>query len=222
MNPHQTFEIVCKYLKHQPAVNAAIFNTLRILKQLNKGDTYYESYLSHFAKYGSLFVDSYHVMWGIGTELQPQRILEIGCRVGTSAIQLLSPMVTHRPERVVLVDCFSDGFNSPHIVRMNLKHMNLMWPCVEIVTAKSEEFMKTEDKYDYVLIDGDHAKDAARLDLRNAVPLLDSGGILIFDDLSIDGCDLDDVWKDFCEINANEFHFAQNYNGKGIGVGVKK
>lgn len=40
------------------------------------------------------------------------------------------------------------------------------------------------EQYDMILVDGDHSKDGAPLDLRQSWPLLKPNGILLFDDLT--------------------------------------
>ena len=46
--------------------NAVIFSVLRIIKQGNPGDTYYEAYKSHLAKRGESFYDLYHYFFSPG------------------------------------------------------------------------------------------------------------------------------------------------------------
>ena len=41
------------------------------------------------------------------------------------------------------------------------------------------------------------------------------------DDLSPDGMSLDDVWQEFKLGYKDEFEWFEDYNGKGIGWGIK-
>jgi len=213
-------------LRHNKKVNAAIFNTMRILKRINLGDTYYENYLWHYEKRKETFVDVYHLMWAIGSCLNPEYILEIGSRTGISICQLMSAMMI-KPKMVTLCDIFNDSFISPDVVKMNMKYLNLP---VDVVSFEVGDSTKTlpmllaknqEVRYDYILVDGDHSREVAAIDLRNAVPMLASPGIILFDDIGDDGCSLMPVWEEFKKEYENKFYFVEDLNGKGVGVGVK-
>lgn len=227
MNPQETFLKMQSFLHPRKVVNAAVFNTLRILKQKNKGDSYYENYKWHYQKRGEEFMDYYHLLWQMGSELNIERVIEIGCRTGISICQFLSSKYDYTDLRIVLFDIFNDGFISPEIVKMNLKHLNIPTNIVEFKIGSSLETVPKykeehpEEKFDYILVDGCHDKVIATQDLENVVPMLDDAGILIFDDISTDGCNLKDVWDKFKVGYVDHFYFDENLDGKGIGIGVK-
>jgi predicted O-methyltransferase YrrM len=135
---------------------------------------------------------------------------------------------------VYLFDVFNDGFISPEVVKMNLRVLNLPLDKIHFIVGDSlktvPEFVekcgcqgfKSPGALDYILVDGCHEKEIARQDLDNVVPLLVKGGLLFFDDIAPDGCDLIDVWNDFKKAHAEEFFFHENMDGKGIGIGVKR
>jgi predicted O-methyltransferase YrrM len=211
-----------------PEINAAIFNTMRILKGINKGDTYLENYQWHNNKRGDKFLDYYHLLWTIGAVYNPKRIMEIGCRTGISICQLLSACKDYTAyadvdfKKVVLFDMFADGLISPGLIKRNLKHLNIpVEPEFIIGDSKVTVPQYTSGTFEYILVDGDHSKEGAMIDLTNVIPLLETGGILIFDDISEDGVSLDDVWQNFKSQHQDEFQFAEDYNGKGFGIGVK-
>ena len=77
-------------------------------------------------------------------------------------------------------------------------------------------------QFDYVLVDGDHDKRAARRDLENVSGMLAPAGILVFDDIAQDGCGLDDVWQQFKDEHPAEYLYAEDHAGKGVGVGVRR
>lgn len=216
-------------LDHDPVINAAVFNTLRILKAKNPGDTYLEAYQGHWSKQGPRFFDYYHLLWSIGAHWPMQRVMEIGCRTGISICQFLSAVPDPGSVEVFLFDIFADGFTSPNLVKMNLRALNLPTDRIHFIVGDScvevPKFVDTERRggsMDYILVDGNHERPAARQDLENVIPLLKEGGILLFDDIAPDGCALIDVWDAFKAAHAQEFYFAENMNGKGIGVGVKR
>ena len=230
----QMSEIQMDILEMDPAMSlAAIFNTMRILKNVNKGDAYYENYLSMRERYGNRFFDTYQLLWGIGIHAKPKRILEIGTRTGISLCQLLSAMdhkAIQNIEKIVCVDPF-DVWTSPNLVRANLKYLNLPSEPekVEILAIKSEEYFNSASKdrdgfgFDYILVDGDHSKEVAKKDLDAAHKLLDKGGIIVFDDISTapGECALLDVWDKFKSEHKDEYIFGEVLEGKGVGVGTK-
>jgi hypothetical protein len=223
-SPEQMSKFIEKHLKHDVVTNAAVFNTLRILKKYNPGDTYYEAYLGHLQKQGIKFVDYYHLLWAIGAHWRLDNIMEIGCRTGISICQLLSAMPDPKVPEVYLFDVFNDGFISPEVVKMNLRALNLPLDKIHFIVGDSLKTVPEKKLIcmDYVLVDGCHEKKIARQDLENVVPSLAKAGLLFFDDLSKDGCDLIDVWDDFKKAHAEEFFFHENLDGKGIGIGVKR
>lgn len=214
-------------LKANALNNAVIFNTMRILKRVNPGDTYLENYMGHYQKNGDNFFDTYHLMWVIGAVHKPKRILEIGVRTGISICQLLSAYIDHSIiERITLCDTFNDGFCSPELVKLNMKHLNLYEPIkdkVEWLIGDSKDSVpKLEGEFSYILVDGSHDKKDARQDLENVVRLCAKHGFILFDDIGKDGCDLKDVWEDFKSAHKDEFIFEENYSGKGVGWCVRK
>jgi len=212
--------------------NEVIFSVLRILKKVNPGDLYYEAYLGHLAKRQESFFDIYHLAWAWAIEHKPKRILEIGTRTGLSMCQLLSAYIDYSNiERVVSFDLFNDGFISPSLVKLNLKSLNIPQTVIdkiEFVIGDSKQtvpqFVKDNptQQFDWVLVDGSHEKLDARLDLESVRSLVAPGGILVFDDIDPDGMSLDDVWQQFKSDYKDEFEWFENYDGKGVGWGVKR
>ena len=208
---------------------AAIFNTMRILKRVNPGDMYLEAYLGHLQRSGDDFYDSYMLMWEVAVTLAPRRILEIGTRTGISLCQILSAYINSSViEKIVCVDPFEDEFLSPKLVLSNLKSLNLPWEKVTFRIGKSEaafpELIEGGWRFDYILVDGDHAKSVARQDLEWSAQLCDPGGIIVFDDISDapGECALIDVWEDFKKAHETEFYFEQRMSGKGVAWAIKK
>lgn len=208
---------------------AAIFSVMRILKAVNPGDTYYENYLGMRERYGISFFDTYQLLWKIGVTRAPKRILEIGTRTGISLCQLLSSMsrkALDAIETIVCVDPF-DQWTSPNLVRKNLKYLNL--PSdekVKIHPIKSEDYFKNAEgeTFDFILVDGDHSKEAAAKDLDAAFELIETGGIIVFDDISTNPgeCALRDVWDAWKAKHAAEFFFKENMEGKGVAWAIRK
>jgi predicted O-methyltransferase YrrM len=204
-------------------LTAQVLNNLRILKAKNPGDTYYEEYLKHSERDGVDFYDQYHFAIVRAVLHKPKRILEIGVRTGLSICNLLSAYRNPaEAERVVLCDVWNDGFASPEIVKMYLRALNINVNPEFIVGDSKIEVPKIQGEFDYILVDGDHGKEAARLDLENVVRLCAKGGVIVFDDISPFGCNLLDVWEAFKEAHKDEFIFDQNMKGKGTAWAEKK
>ena len=206
--------------------NAIIFSILRIIKQANPGDTYYDAYLGHLAKRGDSFRDTYHYAWERVISSSPKRVLEIGTRTGISLCQLLSAYIDYSGiERIVTCDLFNDGFISVNLAKHNLKLCGIPQSIIDkvefLVGDSKTEIPKLEGKFDYCLIDGDHSREGARADLENVCKLVEQGGVIVFDDVSEDGCGLIDVWNSFKEAHKGEFEFNEDFNGKGLATGVK-
>jgi predicted O-methyltransferase YrrM len=212
--------------------NEVIFSVMRILKRINPGDTYYESYLGHLAKRKETFFDIYHLAWAWVIENHPKRILEIGTRTGISLAQLLSAYIDYSGiEKIVSFDLFNDGFLSPSLVKLNLKTLNIPQYIIDKIEFVVGDSKKTVPQYitdhpteqfDYILVDGSHEKIDARLDLENVRPLVASKGVLVFDDITPDGMNLDDVWQEFKSVYKDEFEWFEDYNGKGCAWAIKK
>jgi predicted O-methyltransferase YrrM len=206
----------------------AIFNLMKKLKEVNPGDLWLEAYQGHLAKRGSSFYDTYHTMMRIGKTMNPKNILEIGCRSGISLCQLLSSCTDYADKNVYLFDVFNDGFISPALVEMNLEFLNIPTNMVTFITGPSGETMpkfkfdNPDLKFDYILVDGSHDKRDAKVDLDNVSNMLNPGGVIIFDDIAPDGCDLIDVWNTWKAEQAEAFRYFENFDGKGVGVAVKQ
>lgn len=207
-------------------LTAYILNNLRILKAKNPGDTYYEEYLKHTEREGDNFYDQYCFAVERAITHKPKRILEIGVRTGLCIANMLS---AYRDlsgiERIVLMDIWNDGFASPAIVQMNMRALNVgsVIPKTEFIIGDSKNYVpKLEGQFDYILVDGDHAKEAACIDLENVVRLCAPGGVIVFDDISPHGCNLLDVWEAFKETHKAEFNFAEDMHGKGTAIAFKK
>lgn len=200
-----------------------IFSVLRTLKAVNSGDQYYEAYLGHYAKQGKKFFDIYHFSWEWVIKNKPKRILEIGTRTGLSLCQLLSGYIHSEYdsiERIVCCDIFADGFISPELVKLNLKTLNIPENVIEKIEFKvgdsKVEIPKLEGKFDYILVDGCHERESAKLDLDNVSNLINNNGVIVFDDIAPDGCNLIDIWLKWKHEQGNKFDYFEDFNGKGV------
>jgi predicted O-methyltransferase YrrM len=214
--------------EYSPLAVATIFNTMRILKRLNPGDTYLEAYKGHLSRNPGKFFDTYCLLWQIGAEVAPGRILEIGTRTGISLCQLLSSYVDINViQRVVSIDPY-DHFTSPALVRANLKYLNIPTDKMEFIVGKSQDELpklyESGERFNLILVDGDHSREACRNDMELSHKLLEPGGIMLVDDLSNapGECGLIVVFDAFKEKHKEEYDYGVNLTGKGIGWCIKK
>lgn len=209
----------------------AVLSTLRTLKRVNPGDTYYEEYLKKFAANPDFF-DQYHLAWQRNQTHRIKRIMEIGTRAGGSLCQMLAGMTDYDGVQVVSFDLFNDGYISPALVRMNLKALNIPESVIDSIQFIKGNAAETVPQYfeqhpdaffDWVLVDGDHSRIAARLDLETAWPRVAIGGLLVFDDISTapGECGLIEVWEAFKETHPTEFIYQENMSGKGTAWGER-
>ena len=204
-------------------LTAYILNNLRILKQKNPGDTYYDEYLKHSEREGDDFYDQYSFAICRVILNKPKRILEIGVRTGLSICNMLSAYRNLKTvERVVLCDIWADSFTSPEIVKAYLRALNLQVSPEFIKGDSRVEIPKLQGEFDYILVDGAHEKEIARQDLENVVRLCAKGGVIVFDDISPFGCNLLDVWESFETAHKDEFIFDKDMKGKGTAWAEKK
>jgi len=206
--------------------NLLVFNTLRITKAKNPGDTYYEEYIKHWTREGTKFFDQYHYAIMKVIQKRPARILEIGVRTGSSICNMLSAYINYNDiKRIVLIDIWNDTFSSPELVKINLKLLNIPAEVISKIEFKRadsrKEVPKLQGEFDYILVDGDHSKETAIKDLEAVVRLCAQGGVIVFDDISEYGCNLKDVWDDFKAKHTGEFKFEENIKGKGVGWAIK-
>jgi len=209
-------------------LNAAIFSNLRALHAVTPRDAYLYHYLQHRELAGEKFFDMHHLAFWWGAYHHPKKIMEIGTRTGLSLCQLLSAYGTdYVGVRVCLFDLWSDGLGTPDLVKKHLNHLGIHTEIIEFYQGDSREtvpaFMETNtDKFDWILIDGDHSPEGAMIDLENARQLIAKGGVIVFDDIvEFDGIVLLPTWMKFQEKYREEFTWHIDLHGKGVGWAVK-
>jgi predicted O-methyltransferase YrrM len=144
-------------------------------------------------------------------------VMEIGSYAGGSTIQWATALresgaSTYRVHSVDPWDAYIDesrNFRVAYrIMNRNLANGNVLRLFVQNLAAagvadncrqfrgRSEEVlsMLKADQFDIIYIDGDHASEAMKRDLSNAVPLLKTGGILCGDDLELQMDMLDETF----------------------------
>lgn len=208
-------------------LNSAVFNTLKTLHEVTPQDDYLMHYYYHRSIAGEKFFDVYHLAFYWGSYYRPKRVMEIGSRTGLSLCQLLSGYIDTSMVRVVLFDLWSDGLSTPELIIKHLNHLGIHTEIIEFYQGDSRStvpsFMeKNTEKFDWILVDGDHSPEGAWTDLENAHQLVARGGVIVFDDIvEFDGIVLMPTWEAFKQKYANQYIWHQNLNGKGVGWAVR-
>jgi len=77
--------------------------------------------------------------------------------------------------------------------------------------------------FDIITVDGDHSADGASLDLRDVLPHLKIGGVVIFDDICQRNMEyLRKVWKKYVSDNSRYRCWEYDNLGLGIAVGIRQ
>jgi len=235
MNPSEKIEFLKQRLRHDPIINAVVLNMIRVLGKVHPTDGGHQAHRDASALYREDFFHLYHLLWHIGAVINPQNIMEIGCRTGTSICHLLSAMPDHEGKHVVLFDAFIDVLNvsdeeltpiTEKMVKANIEYLNLPVDKVKFVVGLSAETVPNyreenpDIRFDYILVDAGHTYELAKIDMENSAEMLAPGGVLLMDDLVVPS--LHKLWNEFKAERRDEFLFAQNVVWHGLGVGVKK
>ena len=137
--------------------------------------------------------------------VQPRKYLEIGVRRGWSAAQILSEAPACH---AYLVDAWvpeysgcanpGEAFVREELIRVAPQHHGGMtfW------CGNSHELLRDLLRglwFDLVLVDGDHAADGALRDLRDVMPHVRTGGVVVFDDV-VDTADVPGECATLCEV----------------------
>lgn len=125
---------------------------------------------------------------------QPVNVLEIGSFEGRSAVWLLENILTHSESTLTCVDPFltltEPHVHDPLLEARFLSNISSWRERCKIYVGYSVKVLRTiplVPTYDFIYIDGSHmAKDVLQ-DAVLAFPLLNPGGIMIFDDFGVQG-----------------------------------
>lgn len=112
---------------------------------------------------------------------KPIKALEIGSYEGLSASWLLDNILTHRDARMVCIDNFSEGTFTTFS-----KNMSKYKSKIKVMKGDSSVMLKSpkilKDKFDIIYIDADHHSRHVIEDAILSFSLLNTNGIMIFDD----------------------------------------
>jgi predicted O-methyltransferase YrrM len=163
--------------------------------------------------------------------LQPKNYLEIGIRTGWSMAMVA----------VAAPQCALYGFDNwetnyagspnpgPNFVAKEMKKLGYQKE-IHFIDGDSHqtvpEFFRINPsmEFDLILVDGDHSDTGALDDLKNTMPHVKIGGILLFDDIVLNpnhGGHLDQVFKNIQVLYPNFEYHAFTKNDPGVGIAIK-
>jgi predicted O-methyltransferase YrrM len=113
------------------------------------------------------------------------KALEVGSYEGRSAVWLLDNILTHPSSHMTCVDNFSVN-GSEKVHQRFLRNMSKFKSKYNLLKGVSRDMLKlpkiTKERYDIIYIDADHTSKNVLEDAVLCFPLLNHGGIMIFDD----------------------------------------
>ena len=156
----------------------------RALAVENPGDHYYETttLFGNLAG-GRIVQENLFEIW-LFLRCYPRTILEIGTRIGVSLVNKLAFHPNAAACLVMSVDLYVEQ-GSPDLVERNLRQIGIDTAGVCYVRGDSSEVVPElakampDVRYEYILVDGSHKAEDARIDLINAIPLLAPSGIIV-------------------------------------------
>jgi predicted O-methyltransferase YrrM len=186
-------------------------------------DTFYREGIKRFGS-DWFYLDIVSVLYAASKTIKPRNYLEIGVRRGRSvcAVARGCPVVD-----IVAFDMWMQGYagmenpGSEFVQSELLKHSH----CGKIyfVNGNSHQTVPAffrqnpHATFDMITVDGDHSEEGALDDLKNVIPHLSVGGILVFDDIAHPAHPyLLNVWKKAMSM----FPFLTSFEFTELGYGV--
>jgi len=170
------------------------------------------------------FMDIISLLIAVGEMGQPENYLEIGVRRGRSTCALASASPA---TDIFAFDMWQENYASnenpgPALVADELRGVGHSGQ-LTFVEGDSHQtvpaFLISNSKltFDVITVDGDHTPEGAWDDLRNVLPRLRVGGVIVFDDTGNPYCPgLSEVWRD--ALRADPGLRAFTFDGLGTGV----
>jgi hypothetical protein len=214
---------------------ASVEHVLEVLDRLST-DSYLE-FVRNFYKKGIaafgrdwVYADINTVLLGLTRRLAPSSYLEIGVRRGRSMAMVASQAPTCR---IIGFDLWVENYAGmenpgPQLVRHELARVGFTGE-LRFIDGDSKDTVPAffeenpAEFFDIITVDGDHSPEGARRDLRNVMPHLKIGGVLVFDDISNHSHPwLLTVWKETVEKNDRFVSYSFTEAGFGVGFAIRK
>lgn len=216
--------------------STCLHQAIQIVERL-ESDDYVRYLLSYYSaglkRFGELwhYADIVTVLLASTILIKPMSYLEIGVRRGRS----MAMVAAKSPEcKIVGIDMWENtnyaGMPNPgpEFVQAELGRLGYRGQLELLVEnshrALPDYFSKHPDMFfDLITVDGDHSERGAEQDLRDVVPHLKVGGILVFDDISHPMFPyLDQVWRKVIESDSRFSSWRYSELGYGIALAIRK
>lgn len=190
---------------------------------------YYQAGLSRFGE-NWRYADITTVLLAVSQLIQPKNYLEIGVRRGRSMAMVAA---TCPKCDIVGFDLWAPdyaGIDNPgsDFVKKELIRVGHQGK-VHFVNGDSHQTIRRyfkshpNDFFDLITVDGNHSQFGASLDLRDVLPRLKIGGIVVFDDIVQPRLEyLRNVWRRFVADQPRFATWEYTELGYGIAVGIRK
>jgi predicted O-methyltransferase YrrM len=186
---------------------------------------YYQYGQEKFGEYWR-YADLTTVLWAAATLAQPKNYLEIGMNRGRSVaiVGALCPEIAVYGFDLWIPDYAGTPNPGPDFVRSQLQAVGHTGP-IALTSGDSHKtvpaFLRQHPDlfFDLVTVDGDHSVLGAALDLADVMPRVKIGGILLFDDLCMDG--LGRVWRDLVVRDSRFETWEYTETGYGVALAVR-
>ena len=141
-------------------------------------------------------------------ESKSENVLEIGVRQGQSTRTILSALEENKKGKLTSIDL---GDRIERIPEELLPY----WIQVIGDSHNGETLKKvSQQKYDILLIDGDHNYEGVKADFEMYAPLVKKGGLILFHDIINQNCGVPKFWNELKLSNK----VALNYGVAGMGI----
>lgn len=133
--------------------------------------------------------------WLCSFKGRPARALEIGCFEGLATTWMLQNILTHDASTITVVDTFG-GSEEHKVLGLDFSTIRKTFEAnikpwskkVSVFVGKSGEVVRHfTGPFDFAYIDGSHESADVLMDACLVWPILNAGGIMIFDDYAWDG-----------------------------------
>jgi len=212
-----------------------IQKTMEILRKLEA-----DSYVRYLLAYYQAGIDRFGERWqyaditttllAVSQILKPHNYLEIGVRRGRSMAMVAA--ICPRCE-IVGFDMWVEGYGNaanpgPDFVKKELHEVGFQGT-VEFMNGDSHKTvaeyfrMHPESYFDLITVDGDHSLRGASLDLKDVLPRLKVGGVIVFDDITQPRLEfLAKVWQRYVKGQPRFATWEYCDLGYGVAVGIRK
>lgn len=190
-----------------------------VLERLNpRPDFWIEWYRTGMERFGSHwgYVDLLTILYIATKWLRPKTYLEIGSAIGRSTciVGAYAPNC-----EITAMDLWKAS--RMDIVENNLKSVGFEGAAHLIQGDSHKELPKLKgNQYELILVDGDHTKQGAILDLQATLAMLPRGGVIVFDDLCVGW--LNDAWNEIVKSDGRFSTAEYRESGAGVAVGIKR